>query len=513
MPRALLSVYDKTGIVELAGQLDSLGYELVSTGGTHAALTGAGLPVRSVGEVTGFPEILDGRVKTLHPAIHGGLLGRVELPDHRETMASHGIVPIDLLACNLYPFEATVATPDISFDDAVEQIDIGGPAMIRAAAKNQRNVVVLTDPRDYQRAFDRLATGSADVAWRRSLSAAAFRHVSYYDSLVARYLDGDTSPFPDELTVSARATELDLRYGENPHQSARAYRTPTVGRVDFSVLDAEKLGGKALSYNNVLDTDAAAAVVRSFVGPACVVVKHIIPCGVAIGSDAATATARAIASDPVSAFGGIVAVNRPVDEATADVLLKTFFEVVLAPAFTEAAIERLRAKTQLRLLAHPMVGTVSSGGGMSIRTIAGGLLAQRADARSTTPDGWTVVTTARPTAADIDDLGFAWNVVSHAKSNAIALAVDGQLVGLGCGQPNRLDAVRHAVERAGDRAGGAVLASDAFFPFADGVEAAVRAGVRAIVQPGGSVRDAEVVAAANAADIAMLFTGERHFRH
>ena len=513
MPRALLSVYDKTGVVELAGQLQSLGYELVSTGGTHAVLSAAGLSVRSISEITGFPEMLDGRVKTLHPAIHGGLLGRVELPDHRETMASHGIVAIDLLACNLYPFEATVADPDVPFDDAVEQIDIGGPAMIRAAAKNHRNVLVLTDPRSYALAIERLVGGSADHAWRRSLSAAAFRHVSSYDALIAHYLDDGVSPFPDELIVAARATDLDLRYGENPHQPARAYRFPSIGPKTFSVLDAEKLGGKALSYNNVLDTDAAAAVVRSFTEPACVVVKHTIPCGVAIAADIATATGRAIASDPVSAFGGIVAVNRPVDEATAEVLLKTFFEVVVAPAFAKEALERLRGKTQLRLLAHPMVCTVSSGEGVNVRPVAGGLLAQQADALLTTPDRWTVVTTVRPTAGDNADLWFAWNVVSHEKSNAIALAVDGQLVGLGGGQPNRLDAVRHAVERAGERASGSVLASDAFFPFADGVEAAARAGVRAIVQPGGSIRDDEVIAAADAASIPMLFTGERHFRH
>ena len=513
MPRALLSVYDKTGIVELAGRLHELGYALVSTGGTHAVIEGAGIPVRSATDVTGFPEILDGRVKTLHPAIHGGLLGRVELLEHRETMAAHGIEPIEILVSNLYPFEMTVASPDVALEDAVEQIDIGGPAMIRAAAKNMANVVVLTHHRDYPDALQRLSIGTADPAWRRALAAAAFRHVSSYDALVARYLDAKLTAFPDELTISGRAVELDLRYGENPHQAARAYLTPSIGRRRFSVLAADKLNGKALSYNNVIDVDAAARVVRSFAEPACVVVKHTIPCGVAIAADVSTASARAIASDPVSAFGGIVAVNRPIDDATAEVLVKTFFEVILAPSYAATAIDRLRAKSQLRLLAHAGLDVARSDGEIAYRPVAGGILAQQVDAIAATPASWSVVTRAQPSEAMLNDLWFAWNVVGHAASNAIVLAHEGQLVGLGCGQPNRLDAVRHAVERAGPRAAGVVLASDAFFPFADGVEAAARAGIRAIVQPGGSVRDAEVIGAADAAGMTMLFTGERHFRH
>lgn len=513
MPRALLSVSDKSGIVELARHLRDLGYQLVSTGGTHAALTGAGVSAMSVSEVTGYPEILDGRVKTLHPAIHAALLGRVELAGHRETMASHGIQPIDLVACNLYPFETTVASPDVSFGDAVEQIDIGGPAMIRAAAKNMAHVVVLTDPRHYPAAIERLTAGTVDHAWRRDLAATAFRHVSYYDALVARYLDGGATPFPEQLSVSARATALHLRYGENPHQAARAYRTPSIGQRTFSVLDAEQLGGKTLSYNNLLDTDAAAGVVRSFTEPACVVIKHTIPCGVAVAPDPAAATAKAIASDPVSAFGGILAINRPVDEQTADVIAKTFFEVVLAPSFSHAALDRLLAKRQLRILAHTGLDPVRSEDEIHLRSVTGGWLAQQVDVPSATLETWSVVTRAHPAATEMADLWFAWNVVLHAKSNAIALASGGQLVGLGSGQPNRVDAVRHAVERAGERAAGAVLASDAFFPFPDGVEVAAQAGIRAIVQPGGSVRDAEVVAAADIAKVAMLFTGERHFRH
>ena len=513
MPRALLSVYDKTGIERLGRRLLELGFELVSTGGTYAALTAAGLPVRSVSDVTGFPEILDGRVKTLHPSIHGGLLGRVELPAHRDAMADHGIEPIELVAVNLYPFEATVAKAGIPFADAVEQIDIGGPAVIRAAAKNLGNVVVLTDPRDYDHAVDRLSSRTDDLGWRRSLAAAAFRHVSYYDALVARYFDDGITPFPDALTIGARLTERDLRYGENPHQAARAYRFPPAGRLLFSVLDADLLGGKALSYNNLLDADAAGAVVRSFGEPGCVVIKHTIPCGVAVAKDSATSVARAIASDPVSAFGGIVALNREVDEAAALVLAGTFLEVVMAPSFSDAALTILRRKAQLRVLAHPGLGEPGDGGGVDFRQIAGGLLVQQPDVPIVESESWTVVTDTVPTEAQGTDLRFAWTVVGFAKSNAIALAVNGQLVGLGCGQPNRLDAVRHAVERAGERSVGAVLASDAFFPFSDGVEVAVRAGIRAVVQPGGSVRDSEVIAAANGAGIAMLFTGERHFRH
>ena len=513
MPRAILSVHDKSGITELAASLVELGLEVVSTGGTQAAITAAGIAVTAVSSVTGLPEMLDGRVKTLHPMIHGGLLGRPELPAHAAEMATHGIEPVRLSALNLYPFEATVGREGVTLDEAVEQIDIGGPAMIRAAAKNFANVVVLTDPADYAAAIVRLQDGSDDLAWRRSLAAKAYQHVSTYDALVAAYLRDEPTSLPLELTVPVRRAAPDLRYGENPHQAAAAYRIVHPGDARFSILDSEQLGGKTLSYNNLLDADAAAAVVRSFAGPAASVIKHTIPCGVATAVDAATAVDGAIAADPVSAFGGIVAVNRPVDAATAASLAGTFFEVILAPSFETEALGTLRRKTQLRLLAHPGLAAVDRTASLDIRSISGGLLIQAADGGGEPPSKWAVVSATPPTDEQVADLAFAWTVVRHAKSNAVALASRGALVGLGCGQPNRVDSVRHAVGRAAGRAVGSVLASDAFFPFADGVQEAIAAGVRAVVQPGGSVRDAEVIAAADAAGIAMVFTGERHFRH
>ncbi|MDP9363415.1 MAG: bifunctional phosphoribosylaminoimidazolecarboxamide formyltransferase/IMP cyclohydrolase [Chloroflexota bacterium] len=513
--RALLSVYDKSGIVALARGLLDAGYEIVSTGGTLAALTGAGIPAVAVSEVTGAPEILDGRVKTLHPAIHGGLLARRANAGHAAELATHGILPIDLLAVNLYPFGETVARPHVPLEEALEQIDIGGPAMIRAAAKNFPDVVVLTDPADYEPALRDLVAGTMDAARRRALAARAFAHVAAYDAVVADYLLGVDGrvPFPSEISIAGRK-ERDLRYGENPHQGAAAYRRLTAGAAPLGMLDALQRGGKELSFNNLLDADAAWAALSGCSNPAAAIVKHTLPCGLATRDRLEDAFAAALAGDPVSAFGGIVAVNRPLDGQTAGRIVETFFEVVIAPAFEPAAFEVLAAKRQLRLLELP--GDPNRSAAMppwDVRPIAGGLLVQEADVAADDSETWRVVSRREPSQAEWTDLRFAWSAVRRVASNAIVLAAGEALVGVGGGQPSRLDSVRIATLKAGSRAAGAALASDAFFPFRDGVEAAAAAGVAAIVQPGGSVRDGEVIAAADEAGMAMVLTGVRHFRH
>jgi phosphoribosylaminoimidazolecarboxamide formyltransferase/IMP cyclohydrolase len=509
--RALLSVYDKSGIVDLARDLLALDYELVSTGGTLAALTAAGLPVLSVSDVTGFPEILDGRVKTLHPAIHGGLLARRDDPNHVAALTIHHIVPVDLLVANLYPFAATIARPDVTLGDAIEQIDVGGPAMIRAAAKNYRDLLVVIDPVDYPPLLDALRAGPVVESERRALAAKAFAHVSAYDAVVAEYLRGPKAAFPREWGVAGR-NRLDLRYGENPHQRAAAFTRLSGGPQAIGVLDATQLGGKELSFNNLLDADAAWSAIRSFREPAVAIIKHTIPCGLASRDALPEAFTAALAGDPVSAFGGIVALNRAVDQETAGLLADHFFEVVIAPAFEPRALDRLRRKKQLRLLAlQPSVPNDTAY--WDVRPIQGGLLVQEPDIARDDPAQWRVVTDRSPTAPEWRDLGFAWEVVRHVKSNAIVLAHDRAVVGIGSGQPNRLESVAIAVRKAEERAPGAVLAGDAFFPFRDGVDAAAAAGIVAIVQPGGSIRDDEVIEAANAASMAMVFTGTRHFRH
>lgn len=518
--RALLSVYDKRGMVELAHELVALGSEIVATDGTRRALGAAGVPVLAVAEVTDFPEILDGRVKTLHPRIHGGLLARRDLPAHVATLREHGIVPIDLVVANLYPFAATVRNPATTLEDATEQIDIGGPAMIRAAAKNFRDVVVLTDPADYEATLAAFRTSGVALALRRSLAAKAFAHVAAYDAVVAEYLRDDpvsingASRFPVDFSVTGRKIG-DLRYGENPQQRAAAYRRVNAGPAVRGVLDATQRAGKDLSFNNLLDADAAWNAVRSVTRPTAVIVKHTIPCGLATRDRIADAFGAALAGDPVSAFGGIVALNRGVDGETAPALAEHFFEVVIAPSFTIEARAVLGGKKQLRLLA--MGGdetTVESGvvAPWDIRPIRGGLLIQDADESDESPP-WHVVTDREPTPAEWDDLRYAWAAVRLVKSNGITIAKDETLVGVGSGQPNRVDSVAIAVRKAADRAVGAALASDAFFPFPDGVEVAAAAGVTAIVQPGGSVRDASVIAAADRAGVAMVFSGIRHFRH
>ena len=513
--RALLSVYDKTGVVELARGLVALGWEVVSTGGTLRAIAAAGVPATAVADVTGFPEILDGRVKTLHPAIHGGLLARRDDPAHLAELDRHGIVPISLVAANLYPFAATVRDPAVGLADAVEQIDIGGPAMIRAAAKNFAAVTVLIDPTDYAVALDALRAVDVSVERRRALAAKAFAHVSAYDAVVAEYLrSGRNERLPTELTFAGRKAQ-DLRYGENPQQRAAAYRRLAAGPAPRGILDAVQLAGKELSFNNLLDADAASAAARAFAEPTVAIVKHTIPCGLATRDALADAFAAALAGDPVSAFGGIVALNRAVDGETARRMIEVFFEVIIAPGFDRAARELLWRKKQLRLLELAVDATGPSPGpaSLDVRPIAGGLLVQDADDARDDESTWRVATRREPTTVEWADLRYAWEAARHVKSNAIVLVKDRAVVGVGSGQPNRLESVAIAARKAADRAASAALASDAFFPFADGVRAAAAAGVTAVAQPGGSVRDEEVIAAADAAGIAMVFTGVRHFRH
>jgi phosphoribosylaminoimidazolecarboxamide formyltransferase/IMP cyclohydrolase len=510
--RALLSVFNKTGIVELGRGLAELGYELVSTGGTLAALAEADLPVIAVSDITGFPEILDGRVKTLHPRIHGGLLARRDDPAHLSELDHYEIAPIDLVAGNLYPFAATIAQRDVSLADALENIDIGGPSMIRAAAKNFPGVIVLIDPADYSLVLDELRAGDVSLERRRALAAKAFAHTSAYDAVVAEYLhEGDE--WPQEIAVAGTLTEI-LRYGENPQQRGAAYRRGRAGSPARGVLDAQQLAGKELSFNNLLDADAAWGVVRSMALPAAAIVKHTIPCGLAERLSLADAFDEALRGDPVSAFGGIVSLNRPLDGETARRMAEIFFEVVIAPGFDDDALERLGRKKALRLLRMPSEAIYdASGADLDVRPIAGGLLVQTADAAIDDPASWRVVSEREPDQRELADLIFAWHAVRHVKSNAIVLARDRAMVGVGSGQPNRVESVRIAVAKAEERAAGAVLASDAFFPFPDGLETAAAAGVTAVVQPGGSMRDEAVIAAGDRAGVAMLFTGTRHFRH
>jgi phosphoribosylaminoimidazolecarboxamide formyltransferase/IMP cyclohydrolase len=510
--RALVSVYDKTGVEALAEGLIALGYEIVSTGGTLTVLEAAGVPVTPVSEVTGFPEILNGRVKTLHPRIHGGLLARRDDPMHMGALEFHEIAAIDVLAVNLYPFAATIAADNVSLAEALEQIDIGGPALIRAAAKNFPGVVVMIDPVDYDAVLDELRAGGPSDERRRELAAKAFAHTAAYDAVIAEYLR-DADIWPGEVSFAGRL-ERTLRYGENPQQRAAAYRRLRAGHSVVGVLDAAQLGGKDLSFNNLLDADAAWAVVRGLANPAVAIVKHTIPCGLAERETVADAFAEALRGDPVSAFGGIVALNRPVDGETAQRMAEVFFEVVIAPGFDAGALQALGKKKGLRLLAMPSAaGSETGAGDWDVRPIAGGWLVQAPDSVAADSAAWRVVTTRQPDARELDDLVFAWHAVRHVKSNAIVLARDRALTGVGSGQPNRVESVRIAVGKAGERAVGSVLASDAFFPFPDGLETAIAAGVTAAIQPGGSVRDDEVIAAADRAGIAMVFTGVRHFRH
>ncbi len=503
--RALVSCFDKTGVAAFAGELAARGIEVVSTGSTAGTIRDAGVPVIEVSEVTGFPECLDGRVKTLHPRIHAGILADRGDPAHVAELEELGVDPIDLVVANLYPFRDTVAS-GASDADVVEMIDVGGPTMVRAAAKNHGSVGVVVDPSDYDRVLRSIDDhGGLTAVLRHELAAAAFRHTAAYDADVAGWFQRDEA-FPAQLTVALPRASI-LRYGENPHQAAAFY---THG-APVGLAAAEQLHGKELSYNNLLDTDAAWGMAVDLDEPCVAIIKHANPAGYALGPDLASAYDRALEGDPVSAFGGIVAANRPVDGATARRIAEVFTEVVIAPGFDDEALEVLRERKNLRLLRMPTAARPTRG--WTLRSVAGGLLVQDADVGDEPFGEWTVVSRATPDGPTLADLRFAWIACKHTRSNAIVLAHDRQVVGVGAGQMSRVDSVRLAVERSGDRHVGAVLASDAFFPFRDGPDAAAAAGVTAIVQPGGSVRDDEVVAAADEHGIAMVFTGRRHFRH
>ena len=515
--RALLSVSDKTGIVEFARALKERGIELLSTGGTAQLLVQHGISVKEVAEHTGFPEIMGGRVKTLHPKIHGGLLGRRGLDE--DVMREHGIEPIDLLVVNLYPFAATVARHDSSYEDAVENIDIGGPAMVRAAAKNHASVTVVVDPGDYRSLLDELAAnqGATETAMRRRLAAKAFAHTAQYDAMVSAYFTGaigaESATFPADLNLSFRK-HFDLRYGENPHQRAAFYDDTRA--IGASVARAKQLQGKELSYNNIADSDTALECVRQFEAPACVIVKHANPCGVAVAASAAAAYEQAYRTDPTSAFGGIIAFNREITAAAARAILeRQFVEVILAPAVSGEAQALLAAKSEVRVLATGDLRMPVSQL-FEYRSVTGGLLVQTRDGASVRPEELRVVSKRAPSEAEREDLLFAWRVAKYVKSNAIVCAQDRATIGIGAGQMSRVDASFLAVHKArvaGLETKGAVLGSDAYFPFRDGVDHAAQAGVSAVIQPGGSVRDAEVIAAADERGIAMILTGRRLFRH
>ena len=508
--RALLSVYDKTGIVDFSRQLVASGYELISTGGTHRSLTESGLPVKQVAEVTGSPEILDGRVKTLHPVIHAGLLARRDSSEHLAELGQHGIETIDMVAVNLYPFVATVNKPGVTLDEALENIDIGGPTMLRAAAKNFPSVAVVVDPGDYEWVGEKLSAGGLTHEDRRNLAAKAFHHVSVYDAAVTEYLTGESDTkdeLPDSLNITLQKV-AGLRYGENPHQQGALYAT--AGAEPKGVAGAKQLHGRELSYNNLMDADAAWRTVSDFHSPTVAVVKHNNPCGLASRQDIAEAYRQAYEGDTVSAFGGIVAFNRVVTNAAAEAMDPVFYEVVVAPGYEPAALEMLQKKRNLRVLS---VEAQPGGSSYDIRPISGGMLVQAPDAIDEDPATWKTVTERAPTDAEKEDLAFAWKAAKHIKSNAIVFAKNQTLAGMGAGQPNRVVSVHLSQRIAGHKAKGSVLASDAFFPFADNIELAAEAGVTAIVQPGGSIRDDEVIAAADRSRLAMVFTGVRHFRH
>jgi phosphoribosylaminoimidazolecarboxamide formyltransferase / IMP cyclohydrolase len=503
--RALVSCSDKRGIPELAAALDAHGVELLSTGSTAAAIRAADVPVTEVAEVTGFPECLDGRVKTLHPRIHAAILADRRDPAHVAELEELEIAAIDLVVVNLYPFRETVASGACD-DDVIEMIDIGGPTLVRAAAKNHHSVGVVVDPADYPRVLDQLGEhGGLTLDLRRELAATAFRHTAAYDAELAAWFQRDEE-FPTQLGLALPRVAV-LRYGENPHQGAALYARPGGG----GVAAAEQLHGKELSYNNLLDTDAAWGMAVDLDEPCVAIIKHTNPAGYAVAADLETAYVRALEGDPVSAFGGIVAVNRPVDLATARRISEVFTEVVIAPGYDEDALELLRSRRNLRILR--MAAAERPASGWQLRSVSGGLLVQDADLEEEEFESWRVVTSAQPDDAVLADLRFAWTVAKHTKSNAIVLVKDRQLVGAGAGQMSRVDSVRLAVERSGGRHAGAVLASDAFFPFRDGPDAAADAGVTALVQPGGSVRDDEVIAAADERGLVMVLTGRRHFRH
>ncbi len=525
MTTALLSVSDKTGILDLASALHARGVKLLSTGGTARLLADAGLPVTEVAEVTGFPEMLDGRVKTLHPRIHGGLLARRDVPAHMAALAEHGIGTIDLLVINLYPFAQATARPDCTLEDAIENIDIGGPAMLRAAAKNWADVGVVIDPADYPQVLAELDAGGLSRATKFSLARKVYAHTAAYDGMITNYLSAlepgaedrpaavpQRAAYPAVFNLQLVKTQ-DMRYGENPHQSAAFYRElkPAAGTLAQWV----QLQGKELSFNNIADADAAWECVKTFDEPACVIVKHANPCGVAVGKTAVEAYLKALKTDPTSAYGGILALNRPLDAEVVAAInaAKQFVEVALAPAVTPQAREMLAAKPNLRLLEVPLA---PGGNVMDFKRVGGGLLLQSADSKNVAPAELKVVTTLQPTPQQMADLLFAWKVAKFVKSNAIVFCGGGMTLGVGAGQMSRIDSARIARIKAGHAdlsLAGSAVASDAFFPFRDGLDVVIDEGASCVIQPGGSMRDAEVIAAANERGVAMVFTGTRHFRH
>ncbi len=509
--RALLSVSDKRGIVEFARGLAELGVELVSTGGTARELAGAGLPVRTIEDLTGFPEIMGGRVKTLHPKLHAGLLAVRDDPSHARAMREHEIEPVDLVCVNLYPFERTAGRRGVPDAEVVEQIDVGGPAMLRAAAKNHRHLTVLTSPEAYDAVLEelRVADGTISFGTRESLAATAFAYTARYDTAIARWFAERSEDFP-ELHVRAYEKVVDLPYGENPHQRAAYYEQ--VGARLHVLSMVRQHHGKQLSFNNLLDLDAARRIAREFTVPTCVIVKHGNPCGVALGATALEAYERALAADPLSAFGGVVVLNRPVDAALGERLHEQFVEVLFARGYEDGALDVLTRKENLRVL-EDQERRVPMAGERDLRPVLGGLLVQDGDTDVADRTDMQVVTDREPSEAEWGELLFAWRVCKHVKSNAIVLARELGTVGIGAGQMSRVDSVRLAVEKSRTSLEGAALASDAFFPFADGPQLALEAGATALIQPGGSVRDEEVIAAADAAGATMVFTRRRHFRH
>ncbi|HTL89010.1 MAG TPA: bifunctional phosphoribosylaminoimidazolecarboxamide formyltransferase/IMP cyclohydrolase [Leptolyngbya sp.] len=504
---ALLSVSDKTGLIELAKQLvEEFGFDLISSGGTAQALKAAGLPVTKVSDYTGSPEILGGRVKTLHPRIHGGILARRDLPEHLADLAEQDIRPIDLVVVNLYPFEQTIAKPDVSLEAAIEQIDIGGPAMIRASAKNFAHLTILCNPNQYPLYLEELRKNKeAAIEFRQACALQAFKHTASYDQAISAYLEKQT-----DSTFTLTGTQIQaLRYGENPHQSAAWYQS---GAVSTGWAAATKLQGKELSYNNLVDLEAARSIIAEFIDsdPAATIIKHNNPCGSAMGSSISEAYEKAFNADSTSAFGGIVALNRSIDAPTATALSKTFLECIVAPSIEPEAQTILQAKQNLRVLTLP---DLSNGAKENIKQIAGGFLVQAADDIVADPNDWQVVTEKKPTPEQLAELLFAWKICKHVKSNAIVITCDRTTIGVGAGQMNRVGSVKIALEQAKEKVNGAILASDGFFPFDDSVRTAAAAGISAIVQPGGSLRDQDSIAAANELGIVMVFTGVRHFLH
>ncbi|MBC8536787.1 bifunctional phosphoribosylaminoimidazolecarboxamide formyltransferase/IMP cyclohydrolase [Feifania hominis] len=511
--RALLSVSDKTGIVEFARELHGLGFELVSTGGTKRVLRDAGIPVLGVSELTGFPECLDGRVKTLHPVIHAGILARRDHPEHMAQIAKLGISTIDMVVINLYPFKATILKDDVTFEEAIENIDIGGPTMIRAAAKNWQDVTVIVDPRDYDGVLAEMKLGKISLETKARLARKVFAHTANYDAMISNWLGrqaGD-DPLPETITMTYEKVQ-DMRYGENPHQRGAFYREVGKG-FEGTIAAAKQLHGKELSYNNINDANGALDTLKEFDGVCAVGVKHANPCGVGLGKTLHEAYVNMYNADPVSIFGGIVALNERVDAATAEEIAKIFVEIVIAPGYEPEALEILCRKKNIRVLELPEIRQKNKREFLDMKKVAGGLLVQELDCELMNEEELKVVTDRAPTAEELAQLKFAWRVVKHTKSNAIVLVKGDQTVGVGPGQTNRITALELAIKYAGDKAAGSVMGSDAFFPFDDCVEAAHQAGITAIIQPGGSIRDEDSIKKCNEYGIAMVFTGMRHFKH